>query len=248
MGGIPYESHEFAGQFEEMKQRIGAQGRRRSGVPARLTGAEISNWDDITLPGFYWGEDAANAPFAGKVMAEVMGDGTRLVIEARDPANLLTRSARRVFDGSSWAGWLMDDRRPGFLIGVNKGKTTVPHNSWTFLNTANSEGTNARNDGFTYGLGRILVPRPGIYDVDVSVRFGQTASGEARLLRMFADEAPETYGNEWHRVASWAAQQQVITLSGRLPLAGWFKVQAYQNSGANMDVVIDNISAEWRGA
>lgn len=245
----PFESKEFAGQWTEALDRIGMQEHRRSRVPARLSnsGQQVTDWNDVQAVGFYWGDGAANAPFPGKVMAVAKSDGSRLVVEASDPANLITRSAVRVLSGSSWAAWVIDDRRPAFLLGNDKGSTVVPHNEWTFLNTASASGNNFRNDGFTYGLGRILVPKPGIYDLDISVRFGQTASGEARLVRVFPDDLSAAAGNVWLRNTAWAAQQQVLSLSAKVMVDTHIKVQVYQNSGANMSVLLDNIALEWRG-
>lgn len=148
--------------------------------------------------------------------------------------------------GASPAGWYPLGNGPT-LIGISKGNTTLINGTWTWLNTGTGDGTNIRNDGFTYGAGDIDVPIPGVYDVSVTVNFGSTANGEARLVRLFADDDATTFAQDWRRIGSWSSQAQFINVAGTAQLGSKLMIQAYQNSGAAMNSLLANVEIAYRG-
>lgn len=103
---------------------------RTGGIADRLNGKQISDWDAIREPGFYWANNAANAPYPGMVMAQAIVDGAnRIVVEAVDPANIANGRARRVFNGSTWAAWVVTELSmplPKAYINTGTSPSTLP--------------------------------------------------------------------------------------------------------------------------
>lgn len=92
-------------QVEAIDVRV-AQLERAGGLAERLSGKQIDDWNDAVDPGFYYGNNAANAAYSGMVMGSVIIDGgARVVQEAYDPTNLLDGRSRRVLSGGVWGAW-----------------------------------------------------------------------------------------------------------------------------------------------
>ncbi len=243
-----------AGLLSKILRRLTTLENRRFTLPARLggNGRQIANWNDATSDGFYWGDSASNQPEAGLMVGLVVRTGTRVTQEVHKADISLSssmRTWRRVLAAGTWTAWVPVTGAP-MLVTTDRGLTTIPGSTWTRLNTASSGGTFSKNDGFTFGVGGITVPRPGIYDVDATVRFGSATAGDARLLRLEADDVfPDGtgYGANWGRYASgmWANQNQRRQVTGKVPINNRLNIECYQNSGANMNVVLDTLSMVW---
>uniref|UniRef100_A0AAU7J7R7 Minor tail protein n=1 Tax=Microbacterium phage Sunny TaxID=3144828 RepID=A0AAU7J7R7_9VIRU len=152
--------------------------------------------------------------------------------------------------GATPAGWYPVFGSMPVMMGSDKGTTTTPNNTWTFLNTGFGSGTTFRNNGFVFGTDKIDVPIPGLYQIEATVRFSPANTGEARLVRLWGDQS-SVYSNLWLRMAAgstWSGSQvQSLHISGLVPCASSFSVQTYQNSGSNNSVLLQDVSAEFRG-
>ena len=68
-------------------------------------GQQVSNWNDATDAGWYWGNGATNAPVAGNLSGTVTRNGASVVVqEVNDPADA-SRVYRRTYAGS-WGPWV----------------------------------------------------------------------------------------------------------------------------------------------
>ena len=129
------------------------------------------------------------------------------------------------------------------LIGRDKGSTVLANGTWTALNTATGDGSNDRNDGFTYGAGDINVPVPGIYQVSMVVSFGGSSAGSVRLMRAFSDGTDVLFAQNWRRFAtgSLAGNAQLLTMSGIARVTDRIVIQAYQDTGGSLTANLVNI-------
>lgn len=152
--------------------------------------------------------------------------------------------------GATPAGWYPFGGDVPKLVAENKGVTITTSAVWALLNTGFGDGQTYRNDGFTWGVGNIDVPYPGIYHVEATVRFSAANTGDARLVRLYGDEV-NVFSNFWLRMASggtWSSSQvQSLHLSGFVQCASTFSLGTYQNSGSNNNVLLQDIAAEFRG-
>lgn len=93
-------------QAKSLDARVAYMERAGNRPALSATGAETLDWNQATENGNYWGNGAANAPYAGMVMGQVLRDGDgRIVQEALDPSNLLYGRKRRVMSGGVWGAW-----------------------------------------------------------------------------------------------------------------------------------------------
>lgn len=82
-----------------------AQLERAGGLAERLNGKQIDDWNSISEPGFYWANNATNAPVPGMVMGQAIVDGAgRIVVQAPDPTDLMGKTWRRVLS-TTWGAW-----------------------------------------------------------------------------------------------------------------------------------------------
>lgn len=91
----------------------------KGSIPDRLstTGREITDWDDATETGFYWGIAAANSParvsgagtpswFMGVVTVHPGAGAARISQELREAyGTLQTTTYRRYWNGLTWSAW-----------------------------------------------------------------------------------------------------------------------------------------------
>lgn len=81
-------------------------------LPTRLSvsGAEVTDWDNVTEVGFYWSTaGAANEPDPRNLVGRVFVHGNgRIMQEVSDPTTTLIdleKTWRRVWDGTTWTAW-----------------------------------------------------------------------------------------------------------------------------------------------
>lgn len=74
---------------------------------AGAMGQKVTDWNQATDNGWYFGNGAANAPVAGDLMGRVYRNGSGVIVqEIPDPSALVTRVYRRVYSGS-WQAWVL---------------------------------------------------------------------------------------------------------------------------------------------
>lgn len=125
-------------------------------------------------------------------------------------------------------------RNPAALVGLNKGTTVVPSGGFASLNTSSGVGTNLRNNGFTYGVGQILVPTPGLYSITVQVSFPANANGTQRGVRISVDGTTYIVDEPRHALTN-NLLYRTLSVSG-IPVNNGFEIGVRQDSGANLSV------------
>lgn len=135
----------------------------------------------------------------------------------------------------------------GFLlIGTAKGTTTVQTGSgFTDLNTSPNVGTDIRNDGYTYGVGTIAVPRPGIYAISAQVSFPSSTSGTQRGVRITANA--ETYTAQETRNSRSAGPEYVSVAVEAMPVSGGFQIGVRHDMGSAQSIELARVSARYLG-
>lgn len=153
--------------------------------------------------------------------------------------------------GSTLPGWYPVFGAMPSLLGYTKGSTGVPSGAeWIPLNTAVTQGTNVLNDGFTYGPGKIDLPIAGFYWIDATVAFEASSGGNLRGVRVVGsrwvsgniqetDRATRTGNTVMKKI-------QGMIAGGTAESPGSFMVQAVQDSGTNLNVNLNYVSAEFR--
>lgn len=114
---------------KSLDSRVAYMERAGNRPALSATGAETLDWNQATENGNYWGNGAANAPYAGMVMGQTLRDGDgRMVQEALDPSNLLYGRKRRVFSGGVWGAWkpVGDALLPAPWVGNGTSGWTAP--------------------------------------------------------------------------------------------------------------------------
>jgi len=99
---------DISGLLLSLRKEVTALKNRRFRIPARLgAGEQLDDWQNITRPGRYWGENALNAPDTGLVAAIALRSGDRLLVVAykSDVGTGRGREWRNVFWSGGWAGW-----------------------------------------------------------------------------------------------------------------------------------------------
>lgn len=149
--------------------------------------------------------------------------------------------------GATPAGWYPVAGQMPTLIGHNKGNTVLANGSWTEMNTAAGSGTNIRNDGFTYGVGTIGLPLPGIYQISATVGFPGSNGGSLRSL-LIATSFGSEFGRSDLRLTAMSASSIMLSTSFIVPATTNFAIRAIQDSGGSMSAVgLAYISATFIG-
>lgn len=102
---------------QSVDERLSILEARGAVLPDRLStfGAQVTDWNAVRSAGFYWSENAANAPVVSALVGTVwvVGGGSvegRVVQEVRIPTGFGIQGIttwRRAWTGTSWSAWVL---------------------------------------------------------------------------------------------------------------------------------------------
>lgn len=221
-----------------------AQLERTGGLAERLSGKQVTDWNQALEAGFYWADEgAANAPSASAFVGEVRVPGGafagRIVQDVSIPSttrNDLRKTWRRVRDSTgTWGAWTIIT---GTIHAAFGGSFTLQNGGSgpTDISTPSRDLARTTDQAFAAPtVGGVTVVEPGAYLVDFAVY--NNASPVGSITRMFGG----IWDNQSSRTARIFAAAGEEYLQGSTVVylpnpSGIIRANVYQLSGASRGI------------